>query len=129
MKQRKEKTTTTTKKKPGVFQRTKLVCLKWTLFERQQENVYASKAAISKTIMMQNNQVRTAGKDLGIINLGMLRKAMKRNEAAHCVLKNHSLLSSTSGMKHKIIKIPTYPALAAKNSSKHSIFQTHIIIT
>lgn len=70
--------------------------------------MYASKAAISKTIMVHNNQVRTAGKDLGIINLEMLRKAMKRNEAAHCVLKNLSLLSSTSGMKYKIIKIPTY---------------------
>lgn len=62
-------------------------------------NVYGHKSAISKTIMMHNNQVRTAGKDLGIINLEMPGKAMKRNEAAHCVLKNLSLLSPTSGIK------------------------------
>lgn len=33
--------------------------------------------------MILRNKVRTAGMDLGIINLRMLVKAMKRNEIAH----------------------------------------------
>jgi hypothetical protein len=32
--------------------------------------------------MMHRKEVRTAGKDLGTINLGLLVKSMKRNEIA-----------------------------------------------
>lgn len=38
------------------------------------------KSAVSNTIMIFGNKARTAGKDLGIVNLGVLVKAMKRNE-------------------------------------------------
>lgn len=53
--------------------------------------------------MILRNKVRTAGKDLGLINLGMLDKAMKRNKKAHPVLTKLFLLSTTHRIKYKMI--------------------------
>lgn len=55
--------------------------------------------------MILRNKVRTAGKDLEIINLGNLVKVVKRNEIAHWELKN-LLLSTTHRIKYKIISSP-----------------------
>lgn len=58
-------------------------------------NVYGHKSAISKTIMMHNNQVRTAGKDLGIINLEMPGKPWKEmRQPTACLKTSHCSLQT-----------------------------------